>query len=178
MENGPGKGAAGQKTMATARRSGPDSELSNENASSPPAENVIWSEKSPLKHSGWTEWQHPLLFSFAAIAVGFVVSIIPSPFYKKIFKVCSETSLQTLLLWKQMLLWFKSQMLLSKKKKDCEEPESMTEAQDNIVSQTSNTAVSTVVSEEVSTRCWKLQTTSTAVQETCIGQLVNCALGF
>lgn len=77
-----------------------------------------------------------------------------------------------------MLLWFKSQMLLSKKKKDCEEPESMTEAQDNIVSQTSNTAVSTVVSEEVSTRCWKLQTTSTAVQETCIGQLVNCALGF
>ncbi|XP_034233753.1 tyrosine-protein phosphatase non-receptor type 5-like [Thrips palmi] len=140
MENGPGKGAAGQKTMATARRSGPDSELSKENGSSPPAENVIWSEKSALKHPGWPEWQHPIFFSLAAIAVGFV-----------------------------MLLWFKSQMLLSKKK-DCEEPESMTEDQDKIVSQTSNTTVAAVVSEEVSSHCWKLQATSTAVQETCVAE--------
>lgn len=70
-----------------------------------------------------------------------------------------------------MLLWFKSQMLLSKKKKDCEEPESMTEAQD-IVSQTTNTADTAAVSEEVDTNtCWTLQATSSTVQETCVGKL-------
>ncbi|XP_052121379.1 tyrosine-protein phosphatase non-receptor type 5 isoform X2 [Frankliniella occidentalis] len=141
MENGPGKGAAGQKTMASARQSVPDSELSQESASSSSTENVIWSEKRLFKQPGWTEWQYPVLFSFGVIAVGFV-----------------------------MLLWFKSQMLLSKKKKDCEELESMTEAQD-IVSQTTNTTVTAVVSEEVtSSHCWKLQSTSSAVQETCVAE--------
>ena len=73
-----------------------------------------------------------------------------------------------------MLLWFKSQMLLSKKKKDCEEPESMTETRE-IVSQTSKTTVSTVVTEEIdSSTCWNLQATSSAVQETCVGKYVYC----
>ncbi len=68
-----------------------------------------------------------------------------------------------------MLLWFKSQMLLSKKKKDSEELESMTEAQD-IVSQT-NAAATAAVSEEVtSSHCWKLQSTSSVVQETSVGK--------
>lgn len=69
-----------------------------------------------------------------------------------------------------MLLWFKSQMLLSKKKKDCEEPESMTETQD-IVSQTTKTTVTAVVSEEVnSSTCWNLQASPPAVPETCVGE--------
>ncbi|KAJ1520575.1 hypothetical protein ONE63_003687 [Megalurothrips usitatus] len=140
MENGPGKGTAGQKTMASARRSVSESELPQENTESSSAENAIWSEKSSFKHPVWTEWQYPALFSFGIVAVGFV-----------------------------MLLWFKSQMLLSKKKKSIEEPESMTEAQD-IVSQTTSTAVASVSEEVDSSHCWKLQPSSSTTQETCVAE--------
>ena len=74
MENGPGKGTAGQKTMAAARRSVPDSELPKEDSQSSSTEDVVWSDKPDFKHPGWTEWQYPVLFSFGVIAVGFVVS--------------------------------------------------------------------------------------------------------
>lgn len=74
MENGPGKGTAGQKTMASARRSVPDSELPQEGSPSSSQKTVIWSNEPPFKDPGWAEWQYSVLFSFGVVAVGFVVS--------------------------------------------------------------------------------------------------------